>query len=100
MKLLRHAIISLFLFTSVASAEEPTDADKILSYKCAVCHGEFGEGNNQLKSPKISGMATEDFIKSVNAGYWTYVHWNINTVNNLSEQEIARLANYYSSLQQ
>ena len=100
MKLLGYVIISLGFFVSVANAAGSVDHGKELSQKCVMCHGASGEGNPSMKAPKISGMAVGDFTKAIKEykdGTRSGMMMQM-SVKKLSEQDVADLAEYYSSL--
>ena len=73
------------------------EAGRVVSTRCAVCHGIDGEGNGVPKS-KISGMEVDRFVKLINL-YKSGVRRNYmmeTLTKNLSDEDIQNLAAYYA----
>jgi cytochrome c553 len=73
---------------------------KVLSEYCVDCHGDDGMGDEDI--PKIAGMDAADHVKALSdfkSGARPDEEENmIDSVADLSEQDIADLAAYFASL--
>jgi cytochrome c553 len=90
--------ISLLLLISEGAFAVDVEAGRVISTRCAICHGQDGEGNGAPKS-KISGMDADTFIKLVN-DYKSGACKNVmmeRFTKNLSDEDIENLAAYYGA---
>ena len=90
--------ISLLLLISEGTYAVDVEAGRVVSTRCAVCHGSDGEGHGVAKS-KISGMAVDEFIKLINM-YKNGVRRNYmmeRYTKNLSDEDIENLAAFYAT---
>jgi cytochrome c553 len=90
--------ISLLLLISREANAVDVEAGRVLATRCALCHGEEGEGHGVPKS-KISGMDVTEFIKLVNY-YRNGERRNYmmeRYTKELSEADINNLAAYYAT---
>ncbi|WP_455208670.1 c-type cytochrome [Kaarinaea lacus] len=90
--------LCLFISSGGYAADADADAGRVISTRCAICHGMDGEGNGAPKS-KISGMDVDKFIKRVNE-YKSGACKNVmmeRFTKNLTDEDIENLAAYYST---
>lgn len=90
--------ISLIQLNSSDAKAADVEAGRVISTRCAVCHGQDGEGNGVPKS-KLAGMDVERFKKCVNE-YKNGVRRNVmmeRFTRDLNDQDIENLAAYYAS---
>jgi cytochrome c553 len=74
------------------------EAGRIVSTKCAICHGTEGEGNGSPNS-KIAGMDADTFIKHLH-DFQSGARKNVmmqRFVNMLTEKDIVNVAAYYAT---
>jgi len=96
--LLGLALGTFAAMTSVHAVEGDAEAGKSKAASCAGCHGAEGQGMGP--NPKIVGMSEEAFTKAMEAykaGDRQHAAMQAMAAG-LSEQDIADLAAYYSSL--
>ena len=96
--LLISAIALAFVAAGPAQADGDAAAGQTLAKKCAACHGKEGEGKKD--NPKIAGMDESAFIQAM-ADYKSGAKENKamnGAAKKLSDEDIANLAAYYSSL--
>ncbi|MGA7949843.1 MAG: cytochrome c [Thiobacillaceae bacterium] len=82
------------LMTEPAQAGD-ADAGKAKSEKCAMCHGDDGKGD-----PPLAGMSEDTFTKNIK-DFQSGARDNktmAKIAKSLSDEDIANLAAYYSSL--
>ena len=96
--LIVSAIALAFVAAGPAQADGDSDAGMKLAKKCAACHGKEGEGKKD--NPKIAGIEESAFIQAM-TDYKSGAKENkaMNGASKkLSDEDIANLAAYYSSL--
>ena len=90
--------MSLLLLISEGTYAIDVEAGRVVSTRCAVCHGIDGEGHGIQKS-KISGMDVDEFIRLINL-YKSSVRRNYmmeSYTKDLSKEDIENLAAYYAT---
>jgi cytochrome c553 len=90
--------MSLLLLISEGTYAIDVEAGRVVSTRCAVCHGIDGEGHGIPKS-KISGMDVDEFIRLINL-YKSSVRRNYmmeSYTKDLSKEDIENLAAYYAT---
>lgn len=89
--------ISFLVLIPMGTYAIDVEAGRVVSTRCAVCHGVDGEGHGVPKS-KISGMAVEKFVELINlykSGKRRNYMMEMLT-KNLSNEDIQNLAAYYA----
>lgn len=88
------------MFTAGAAwAGGDAAAGKAKAESCAMCHGDDGKGDE--KYPAIAGMSVADFTKAMSEyrdGTRTENKMMVKAAKKLSDEDIADLAAYFSSL--
>ncbi|MEJ2179953.1 MAG: c-type cytochrome, partial [Gammaproteobacteria bacterium] len=90
--------MSLLLLISEGTYAIDVEAGRVVSTRCAVCHGIDGEGHGIPKS-KISGMDVDEFIRLINL-YKSSVRRNYmmeSYTKDLSKEDIENLSAYYAT---
>lgn len=99
-KLIIAIIFVLMLFAGGVQAGGDAANGKALSEDCAMCHGDDGLGDEDI--PAVAGMDAVELTKALadfKSGARPDEEENmIDSVAGLSEQDMADLAAYYSSL--
>ena len=99
MRLLALALFVSTLFTQVNAADAARGQE--LFKTCVQCHGEDGMGNPDKNAPKIAGQYDWYIISSIEMFKEGTDRKNpdmLPYIKNLSEQDIADLAAYVSSM--
>jgi cytochrome c553 len=97
-KAILAALGGFLLFASPVYAGDAS-AGKAKADDCAGCHGDDGKGDK--KTPGIAGMAELDFVKAMNeykSGVRTKSKQMSKIAKGLTDDDVANLAAYYSSL--
>ena len=99
MKLLSIAILSFLMFMAASAQAGDPEAGKAKSAVCAACHG--GTGISPTPAwPNLAGQKEQYLIQAITA-YRDGTRQNAQMspmAKNLSDEDIANLAAYYSSL--
>jgi cytochrome c553 len=99
LRLISIALASLLATQTFAMAAGDAAAGKKKSIKCQVCHGVDGVSKNP-EAPNISGQSERYIIKSIKAfqsGERKNEQMSL-VVKTLSDEDIANLAAWYSSI--
>ena len=97
-KAILTALGGFLLFAGPVHAGDAS-AGKAKADGCAGCHGDDGKGD--AKNPGLAGMAELDFVKAMNeykSGARAKSKQMTKIAKGLSDDDIANLAAYYSTL--
>lgn len=99
---MRLLSLTLLLLITTSAMAQDASRGQTLYKTCVQCHGEDGMGNPEQKAPRIAGQFDWYIISSINMFKEGKDRKNptmLPFIKNLSDQDIADLAAYVSSMQ-
>jgi len=111
-------LLTLFLINSIyvstmvvaaPNADKSSENGAVTFQQCVACHGEFGQGNKALNSPRLAGQYESYLIRQLTHYKNELRGENAKDIQGqqmraialqLSDQEIAQVSTYISSLKQ